>query len=78
VSKINALTAVPFSNNLIKSNLSMYFRCGVDETVKIYTSHEPNVKFSMEAFRFIGQYDQVRIKKQQQQQQLKNDKHALL
>ncbi|XP_067291169.1 deleted in malignant brain tumors 1 protein-like [Pseudorasbora parva] len=35
--------------------------CGVDETVTIYTSHEPNVKFSMQAFKFIGQYDQVFI-----------------
>ncbi|KTG31295.1 hypothetical protein cypCar_00039247 [Cyprinus carpio] len=35
--------------------------CGVDETVNIYTSHQPNVKFSMEAFKFIGQYDQVFI-----------------
>ncbi|KAK7124081.1 hypothetical protein R3I93_022249 [Phoxinus phoxinus] len=35
--------------------------CGVDETVHIYTSHESSVKFSMEAFKFIGQYDQVFI-----------------
>ncbi|KAL1249044.1 hypothetical protein QQF64_022362 [Cirrhinus molitorella] len=35
--------------------------CEVDETVYIYTSHQPNVKFSMEAFKFIGQYDQVFI-----------------
>lgn len=41
----------------------MYFRCAVDETVNIYTSHDPNVKFSMQAFKFIGQYDQVRMKK---------------
>lgn len=51
---------MPFSDKLIKSNLSMYFRCGVDETVIIYTSHESSVKFSIEAFKFIGQYDQVR------------------
>ncbi|KAI2649291.1 Oncoprotein-induced transcript 3 protein [Labeo rohita] len=35
--------------------------CEVDETVHIYTSHQPDVKFSMEAFKFIGQYDQVFI-----------------
>ncbi|XP_073686423.1 uncharacterized protein [Garra rufa] len=35
--------------------------CGVDETVQIYTSHQSNVKFSMEAFMFIGQYEQVFI-----------------
>ncbi|XP_051738338.1 deleted in malignant brain tumors 1 protein-like isoform X2 [Ctenopharyngodon idella] len=35
--------------------------CVTDETVNIYTSHEPSVKFSMEAFKFIGQYDQVFI-----------------
>ncbi|XP_073686421.1 uncharacterized protein [Garra rufa] len=35
--------------------------CGVDETVQIYTSHQPDVKFSIEAFKFIGQYDQVFI-----------------
>ncbi|KAK9953614.1 hypothetical protein ABG768_017596 [Culter alburnus] len=35
--------------------------CAVDETVNIYTSHDPSVKFSMEAFKFIGQYDQVFI-----------------
>ncbi|KAK2869746.1 hypothetical protein Q8A67_024138 [Cirrhinus molitorella] len=35
--------------------------CVVDETVHIQTSHESNVKFSIEAFKFIGQYDQVFI-----------------
>ncbi|XP_059390483.1 CUB and zona pellucida-like domain-containing protein 1 [Carassius carassius] len=35
--------------------------CGVDETVNIHTSHQPNVQFSLEAFKFIGQYDQVFI-----------------
>ncbi len=39
---------------------SMHFRCVVDETVKIYTSHQPNVQFSMDAFKFIGQFDQVK------------------
>ncbi len=42
---------------------SMHFRCVVDETVNIYTSHQPNIKFSMDAFKFIGQYDQVKKKK---------------
>lgn len=51
----------------------MYSRCAADETVNIYTSHDPNVKFSMEAFKFIGQYDQVRMDKKT----LKNDRHAL-
>lgn len=59
----NALPVLLFSNKLIQSNLSLYVRCGVDETVNIYTSHQPNVKFSMEAFKFIGQYDQVRMDK---------------
>lgn len=59
----NALPVLSFSNKLIQSNLSLYVRCGVDETVNIYTSHQPNVKFSMEAFKFIGQYDQVRMDK---------------
>ncbi|XP_050953719.1 uncharacterized protein LOC127155514 [Labeo rohita] len=35
--------------------------CGVDGTVNIYTSHQSSAKFSMEAFKFIGQYDQVFI-----------------
>lgn len=74
MSKINALTAVPFFDTLIKFNLSMFFRCGADETVRIYTSHESSVKFSMEAFKFIGQYDQVRMDKKT----LKNDRQALL
>ncbi|KAL0157005.1 hypothetical protein M9458_048251 [Cirrhinus mrigala] len=39
----------------------MYVRCGVDETVYIYTSHQSNAKFRMEAFKFIGQYEQVFI-----------------
>lgn len=60
------MTAVPFFDKLIKFNLSMFFRCEVDETVHIYTSHESSVKFSMEAFKFIGQYDQVRMDKKKQ------------
>ncbi|XP_051969881.1 CUB and zona pellucida-like domain-containing protein 1 [Xyrauchen texanus] len=35
--------------------------CGVDSTVRILSNHESNVRFSMEAFKFIGQYDQVFI-----------------
>ncbi|XP_050953720.1 CUB and zona pellucida-like domain-containing protein 1 [Labeo rohita] len=35
--------------------------CEVDETMNIYTSHQPNVRFSIDAFKFIGQYDKVFI-----------------
>lgn len=35
--------------------------CPSDETVQLYTSHEPSVRFGMQAFKFIGLYDQVFI-----------------
>ncbi|XP_056622942.1 uncharacterized protein LOC130436055 [Triplophysa dalaica] len=35
--------------------------CALDGTVEFYTSHEPTVRFSLEAFKFIGLHDQVFI-----------------
>ncbi|KAI7792546.1 uncharacterized protein LOC130547239 [Triplophysa rosa] len=35
--------------------------CKVDSTVKFLSSHQSSVKFSMDAFKFIGQFDQVFI-----------------
>ncbi|XP_026142838.1 uncharacterized protein LOC113118128 [Carassius auratus] len=33
--------------------------CILDETVEFYTSHEPTVRFGLQAFQFIGMHEQV-------------------
>ncbi len=38
----------------------MFFRCILDETVEFYTSHQPMVRFSLQAFQFIGMHEQVK------------------
>ncbi len=38
----------------------MFFRCILDETVEFYTSHQPMVRFGLQAFQFIGMHEQVR------------------
>ncbi|XP_016396148.1 deleted in malignant brain tumors 1 protein-like [Sinocyclocheilus rhinocerous] len=59
---VESCVATPYDNpNYPISYPIITNGCGVDDTVKIYTSHQPNVKFRMEAFKFIGQYDQVFI-----------------
>ncbi|XP_030633821.1 CUB and zona pellucida-like domain-containing protein 1 [Chanos chanos] len=35
--------------------------CGVDDTLKTFTSHQSDFKFGLQAFKFIGLYDQVFI-----------------
>ncbi|CAM4579821.1 unnamed protein product [Leuciscus chuanchicus] len=35
--------------------------CIMDETVEFYTSHQPMVRFGLQAFQFIGMHDQVFI-----------------
>lgn len=36
-------------------------RCKMDPTIRTYsTNHSRQLRFSMEAFKFIGQHDQVR------------------
>ncbi|KAK9953613.1 hypothetical protein ABG768_017595 [Culter alburnus] len=59
---LESCVATPFDNPNYPINYPIITNgCAADETVNIYTSHDPNVKFSMEAFKFIGQYDQVFI-----------------
>ncbi len=39
----------------------MFFRCILDETVEFYTSHQPMVRFGLQAFQFIGMHEQVKL-----------------
>lgn len=41
-------------------NQFYFFRCIMDETVEFYTSHQPMVRFGLQAFQFIGIHDQVK------------------
>lgn len=45
-------------HELTERNSSLY-SCMQDDTVQMFSNHQSVFKFAMEAFKFIGMYDQV-------------------
>ncbi|XP_052008323.1 ZP domain-containing protein-like [Xyrauchen texanus] len=59
---IDSCVATPFNDPNYETPYSIIQNgCILDETVQFYTSHEPMVRFAMQAFKFIGLYEQVFI-----------------
>ncbi|XP_051953500.1 uncharacterized protein LOC127623210 [Xyrauchen texanus] len=59
---IDSCVATPFNDPNYHTPYSIIQNgCILDETVQFYTSHNPMVRFAMEAFKFIGLHDQVYI-----------------
>ncbi|KAL0167584.1 hypothetical protein M9458_035806, partial [Cirrhinus mrigala] len=59
---VESCVATPYNDaNYQKSYTIIQNGCVLDETVEFYTSHQPMVRFGLQAFQFIGMHDQVFI-----------------
>ncbi|XP_067245478.1 uncharacterized protein [Chanodichthys erythropterus] len=59
---VESCVATPFNDpNYQTSYTIIQDGCILDETVEFYTSHQPMVRFGLQAFQFIGMHEQVFI-----------------
>ncbi|XP_077049958.1 uncharacterized protein LOC143696931 isoform X2 [Siphateles boraxobius] len=59
---VESCVATPYNDpNSQASYTIIQNGCIMDETVEFYTSHQPMVRFGLQAFQFIGMHDQVFI-----------------
>ncbi|XP_067276094.1 uncharacterized protein [Pseudorasbora parva] len=59
---VESCVATPYNDpNTQTSYTIIQNGCILDETVQFYTSHQPMVRFGLQAFQFIGMHDQVFI-----------------
>ncbi|KAK2894454.1 hypothetical protein Q8A67_011683 [Cirrhinus molitorella] len=59
---VESCVATPYNDASTQTSYTIIQNgCILDETVEFYTSHQPMVRFGMQAFQFIGMHDQVFI-----------------